>query len=48
LPAGYRDMLHDRVTPLVNKHGLAPDRRSYRRAEAPAALTPEVAQPTLF
>ena len=48
LPADYRDMLHDRVTPLVNKHGLAPDRRSFRAAEAPAALTPEVAQPTLF
>ena len=48
LPTDYRDMLHDRVTPLVNKHGLAPDRRSFRRAAAPAALTPEVAQPTLF
>ena len=48
LPADYRDMLHDRVTPLVNKHGLAPDRRLFRAAEAPAALTPEVAQPTLF
>jgi DNA repair photolyase len=48
LPAEYRDMLRDRATPLVNKHGLAPDRRSFRAAEAPAALTSEVAQPTLF
>ncbi len=48
LPAEYRDMLRDRATPLVNKHGLAPDRRSFRAAEAPQALTAEVAQPTLF
>jgi DNA repair photolyase len=48
LPQDYRDMLHDRVTPLVNKHGLAPDRRSFRAAEAPAVVTAEVAQPTLF
>src|SRR6195952_2091448 len=32
LPAEYRDMLRDRVTPLVNRHGLAPDRRSFRSA----------------
>lgn len=48
LPADYRDMLRDRVSPLVNKHGLAPDRRSFRTADAPAASTPEVVQPTLF
>ena len=48
LPTEYRDMLRDRVTPLVNRYGLAPDRRSFRTAEAPAALTAEVAQPTLF
>lgn len=48
LPSAYREMLRDRATPLVAKHGLAPDRRSFRTAEAPAALTAESAQPTLF
>ncbi len=48
LPPDYRDMLRDRVTPLVAKHGLAPDRRSFRTSDAPAALTAEAAQPTLF
>ena len=47
LPPDYRDMLRDRVTPLVAKHGLAPDRRSFRTAEAPAAV-PADPQPTLF
>ena len=45
LPSDYRDMLRDRVTPLVAKHGLAPDRRSFRTAEAPAALTAEPPSP---
>jgi DNA repair photolyase len=48
LPPDYREMLHDRVTPLVNKHGLAPDRRSFRTSEGRETLTAEVAQPTLF
>ena len=48
LPTEYRDMLRDRATPLVHKHRLTPDRRSFRAAEAPATLTAEVAQPTLF
>ncbi len=48
LPAEYRDMLRDRVTPLVAKHGLAPDRRSFRAAAAPAALTVADPAPTLF
>lgn len=48
LPAEYREMLRARATPLVKKYGLAPDRRSFRTTEAPAALTAEVAQPTLF
>jgi DNA repair photolyase len=47
LPAEYRDMLRDRATPLVDKHGLTPDRRSFRAAPA-SALTTEVVQPTLF
>jgi hypothetical protein len=41
-------MLHDRVKPLVAKHGLAPDRRSFRAAEPPAIPPVEVLQPTLF
>jgi DNA repair photolyase len=48
LPSDYREMLHDRVTPLVHKHKLAPDRRSFRTAQEPAAATPQVVQPTLF
>ena len=48
LPSAYRDMLRDRVTPLVSKHGLAPDRRSFRTTEAPAAATVAELQPTLF
>jgi DNA repair photolyase len=48
LPSSYRNTLHERVTPLVAKHGLAPDRRSFRAAEAPAAATAEALQPTLF
>jgi DNA repair photolyase len=48
LPAEYRDMLRDRATPLVKKYGLAPDRRSFRTSEVPAAVTPDVAAPTLF
>jgi DNA repair photolyase len=46
LPSGYRQMLQDRATPLVAKHGLAPDRRPFRAAEAPPAVAD--AQPTLF
>jgi DNA repair photolyase len=48
LPAEYRDMLRDRATPLISKHGLTPGRRSFRTTEASAALTADVAQPTLF
>src|SRR5215218_1051555 len=48
LPSDYKKMLHDRVTPLVAKYGLAPDRRSFRAAEAPAVAPAEVLQPTLF
>jgi DNA repair photolyase len=46
LPQSYRNMLQDRVIPLVTKHGLAPDRRSFRAA-APSPPA-EVLQPTLF
>ncbi|MFI5508815.1 Rv2578c family radical SAM protein [Mycobacterium sp. NPDC051804] len=48
LPSDYKKMLHDRVTPLIAKHGLAPDRRSFRAAATPAVDCAEALQPTLF
>ena len=48
LPPEYKKTLHDRVTPLIAKHGLAPDRRSFRAVAAPAADCAEALQPTLF
>lgn len=53
LPSDYRKTLHDRVTPLIAKHGLAPDRRSFPASTAPTAATPpvvcaEASPPTLF
>jgi hypothetical protein len=39
--------LHGRVTPLVAKHGLAPNRRSSTAAET-RTVPAEVLQPTLF
>jgi DNA repair photolyase len=48
LPQTYRNMLHAKAAPLIAKHGLAPDRRSFRAAESPAGPPAEVLQPTLF
>ncbi len=48
LPSEYKKMLHDRVTPLITKHGLAPDRRPFRAAAAPAVDCAAASQPTLF
>ncbi|WP_006246678.1 Rv2578c family radical SAM protein [Mycolicibacterium tusciae] len=48
LPSDYKKMLHDRVTPLIARHGLAPHRRPFRAAAAPAADCAETLQPTLF
>ncbi|RAV15651.1 radical SAM protein [Mycolicibacterium sp. GF69] len=48
LPHDYRKMLHDRVAPLIAKHGLTPDRRSFRAAHTPVAARAEELQPTLF
>ncbi|MGV0792467.1 Rv2578c family radical SAM protein [Mycolicibacterium sp. XJ1819] len=47
LPADYRKALHDRVAPLIAKHGLAPDRRTFRTAATPTPTAREL-QPTLF
>ena len=47
LPPDYRNMLHERVMPLVAKHGLDRDRRTF--TPAPVPVTPAaVLQPTLF
>jgi DNA repair photolyase len=48
LPSDYKKVLYDRVTPLIAKHGLAPDRRPFRAVSAPAADCAEALQPTLF
>jgi len=49
LPASYRHLLHDRVAPLIAKHGLAPDRRPARAvADAPVPEPVPALQPTLF
>lgn len=46
LPADYRDMLRERVAPLIAKHRLARDHRPFSAA-APPVAEPEP-QPTLF
>lgn len=48
LPPDYRKMLHARAAPLVAKHGLAPDRRSFRVTDGSAPQPAKVLQPTLF
>jgi DNA repair photolyase len=47
LPASYRDELRERARPLVAKHGLTGDHRSFRMAPAPPPVAAEL-QPTLF
>ena len=47
LPADYREMLRKRAAPLVSKHGLGGDNRSFTPARAPARVAATV-QPTLF
>jgi hypothetical protein len=48
LPPDYRKVLHDRVTPLIAKHGLAPDRRPFRAVTTRPVVCAEASQPTLF
>jgi hypothetical protein len=48
LPSDYRNMLHDRVRPLVAKYGLAPSRRSFVAAGLPKEPPVEVLQLALF
>jgi DNA repair photolyase len=47
LPASYRDMLHERAAPLIARHGLQGDQRSFRAVPAPPPVVAEL-QPTLF
>ncbi|MDT5072148.1 MAG: hypothetical protein QOH82_1468 [Mycobacterium sp.] len=47
LPASYRDELRERVAPLVARHGLTGDQRSFRMASPPPPVV-EAPQPTLF
>lgn len=49
LPQSYRDMLRTRATPLLAKHGLAPDSRPFAMRSAPAVQSAgALLQPTLF
>jgi DNA repair photolyase len=48
LPQDYRDMLRSRAAPLIAKHGLGPDNRSFAMRSAPAAQPAGALQPTLF
>lgn len=47
LPASYRDLLHERAAPLVVRHGLAGDKRTFRAPPVPPPVAAEQ-QPTLF
>jgi DNA repair photolyase len=47
LPNSYRDALHDRAAPLIARHGLAGDQRSFRAAPVPPPVVAQ-RQPTLF
>lgn len=47
LPAEYRNMLRERSAPLIAKHGLCGDQRSFRAAPAPPAVV-AAPQQTLF
>jgi DNA repair photolyase len=48
LPQSYRHMLHERVAPLIARHGLAPDHRTFRARDATQVGAAEELQPTLF
>jgi DNA repair photolyase len=47
LPPTYRDSLRKRAAPLLAKHGLIGDNRSFRTAPAPVAAV-RLPEPTLF
>lgn len=47
LPQSYRDMLRERAAPLVRRHRLTGDQRSFRAPPVAPVVGPEL-QPTLF
>jgi len=47
LPADYREMLRERAAPLISRHGLASDMRSFTPAPADTPVSAPV-HPTLF
>jgi len=47
LPADYREMLRKRAAPLISRHGLGGDERSFTPPPAPTRISAPV-QPTLF
>lgn len=47
LPASYRDALRERAGPLLARHGLTGDHRSFRAAPAPVPVVSQP-EPTLF
>ena len=49
LPESYRDALRDRAAPLLKRHGLSGEHRSFRGLQpAPAPAVPALSEPTLF
>ncbi|BBZ28210.1 radical SAM protein [Mycolicibacterium madagascariense] len=49
LPESYRDALRDRAAPLLRRHGLSGEHRSFRGLQpAPPPSVPAVSEPTLF
>ena len=47
LPNSYRDALRERAAPLIARHGLAGDQRSFRASPVPPPVVAQQ-QPTLF
>jgi DNA repair photolyase len=48
LPANYRDSLRERAAPLISKHGLTGDHRSFRTVPTAAQVAVPLPEPTLF
>jgi DNA repair photolyase len=48
LPANYRDSLRERAAPLISKHGLTGDHRSFRTVPTAAQVPVAAPEPTLF
>ncbi|MGH3638384.1 MAG: Rv2578c family radical SAM protein [Mycobacterium sp.] len=48
LPANYRDSLRERAAPLISKHGLTGDHRSFRSVPPAEQTVVPLPEPTLF